>query len=278
MSIPNQSASCPLHLGTAEEFSRLREQLAHLGFVQENMEGHFRLRAISESQFEVQAEEADMPDTFRSLAALFLQGKSVESQQLRQTVGEATFDLLHTLGLIEPYGEGDRHVATVTMYATHGLYIVSDRWCGIDGQPFHPPADVVYPAVLGTTRGFLAMIPASPCERFLELCCGTGIAAFLAARKGAKQAFAFDIAARSAHFAEFNRRLNGLDNVTIGQGDLYAPAAKRTFDRIVAHPPYVPVLEPKYVFYDGGEDGEQVTRRIIQELPAYLRSAACWCA
>jgi len=156
------------------------------------------------------------------------------------------------------------------MYATHGLYIVSDRWCGVDGQPFQPPVDVVYPAILGTTRGFLSMIPAAPCERFLELCCGTGIAALLAARNGAKHAYAFDIAARSVHFAEFNRRLNELENVTIGQGDLYSLAAGRTFDRVVAHPPYVPVLEPKYVFYDGGQDGEQITRRIIQELPAYL--------
>jgi len=30
-----------------------------------------------------------------------------------------------------------------TLYATHGLYIVSDRWCGVDGQPFQPSADVV---------------------------------------------------------------------------------------------------------------------------------------
>lgn len=90
------------------------------------------------------------------------------------------------------------------------------------------------------------MIPASPCERFLELCCGTGIAALLAARNGAKHAYAFDIAARSVPFAEFNRRLNGLESVTIREGDLYSPSAGERFDRIVAHPPYVPVLQPKY--------------------------------
>jgi SAM-dependent methyltransferase len=267
---PELIAPYPIRLGTKEEFRRLREELLRLGFVQENMEGHFHLRHISEAQFEVHAKGSEVSNSFQVLAALFLQGKSVEGQALRQAIGDATFDLLQTLGLVEPYGQGERYIATVTMYATNGLYIVSDRWCGIDGQPFQPPADVVYPAVLGTTRGFLAMIPSSPCERFLEVCCGTGIAAFLAARNGAKRAYAFDIAARSAHFAEFNRRLNDLDNVTIGRGDLYAPAAGNTFDRIVAHPPYVPVLGPKYVFYDGGEDGEQITRRVIQELPAYL--------
>src|SRR5271165_2175616 len=260
----------PIRLGTREEFHSLREELPRLGFVQENMEGHFQLRHISEAQFEVHAKGAAASSAFGVLAALFLQGKSVDSEELRQAVGERVFILLNSLGLIERYGPANRHVATVVMYATHGLYIVSDRWCGIDGQPFQPAVDVVYPAVLGTTRGFLAMIPASPCERFLELCCGTGIAAFLAARNGAKQAHAFDIAARSVHFAEFNRRLNELENVTVGEGDLYSPAAGSKFDRIVAHPPYVPVLEPKYVFYDGGQDGEHITRRIVQELPEYL--------
>jgi SAM-dependent methyltransferase len=267
---PQESNVYPIHLGTPEEFHSLREELPRLGFVQENMEGHFHLRHISEAEFEVQARGAAAPSAFGTLAALFLQGKSVEAEGVRQAVGDRTFTLLNSLGLIQQHESSGRCIATVAMYATHGLYIVSDRWCGVDGQLFQPPADVVYPAILGTTRGFLTMIPASPCERFLELCCGTGIAAFLAARNGARQAYAFDIAARSVHFAEFNRRLNELENVTISVGDLYSPAAGWTFDRIVAHPPYVPVLEPKYVFYDGGQDGEHITRRIIQELPAHL--------
>ena len=269
-SSPQESNVYPIRLGTPEEFHSLREELPRLGFVQENMEGHFHLRHIAEAEFDVQAKGVEASAAFGTLAALFLQGKTVESERVRQAVGDRTFALLSSLGLIEQPGSSRRCIATVAMYATHGLYIVSDRWCGVDGQPFQPPVDVVYPAILGTTRGFLTMIPASPCERFLEICCGTGIAAFLAARNGAKHAYAFDIAARSVHFAEFNRRLNELENVTTGEGDLYLPAAGRTFDRIVAHPPYVPVLEPKYVFYDGGQDGEHITRRIIQELPAYL--------
>ena len=32
-----------------------------------------------------------------------------------------------------------------------------------------------------------------------------------------------------------------------------------------------PVLESKWIFFDGGDDGEQVTRRIIEESPRYLR-------
>jgi hypothetical protein len=71
--------------------------------------------------------------------------------------------------------------------------------------------------------------------------------------------------------AEFNRLLNGLDNVTMVEGDLYECLGDLTFDRIVAHPPYMPVLNRAQIFYDGGSDGEQVTRRIVMGLPRYLR-------
>jgi methylase of polypeptide subunit release factors len=73
---------------------------------------------------------------------------------------------------------------------------------------------------------------------------GTGIAALVAAQKDAAHAWAFDITARATHFAEFNRRLNAIPNVTAAEGDLYAPAGGQTFDRIVAHPPYLPVYRP----------------------------------
>jgi SAM-dependent methyltransferase len=86
----------------------------------------------------------------------------------------------------------------------------------------------------------------------------------------ADEAHAFDISPRSTHFAEFNRRLNGINNVVIKQGDLYEPADGMLFDRIIAHPPYVPVLRPKWVFHDGGTDGEAILKRVIEEAPRYL--------
>ena len=259
----------PIRFGTEQQFSRLCELLSQAGYVQENMEGHFQLRHVGEAEFEVQPRTSEKSPSFAVLAGLFLQGKSFDRNEVQASLGQELVDLLASLGLIEEF-QTARYAATVAMYATNGLYVVSDRWCGVDGQPFQPPADVVYPAILGTTRGFLATIPSTPCKSFLELCAGTGIAALLAARSGAEHAWAFDIADRSVHFAEFNRRLNGISNVTNAQGDLYAPAKELKFERIVAHPPYVPVLEAKYVFYDGGQDGEQITRRMVQGLPNYL--------
>ncbi len=84
------------------------------------------------------------------------------------------------------------------------------------------------------------------------------------------QSFAFDVSERCCAFTEFSRRLNGIENLTVKRGDLYAPAGNRTFDRILAHPPYVPSLRTTQLFRDGGEDGERLTRRVVEGLPNYL--------
>ena len=85
-----------------------------------------------------------------------------------------------------------------------------------------------------------------------------------------------DITERSTQAAEFNRLLNGFDNVTVMKGDCYEGLEDIQFDRIVAHPPYMPVAQPAQIFYDGGQDGEQVTRRIVEGLPRYLRPGGCF--
>ncbi len=54
------------------------------------------------------------------------------------------------------------------------------------------------------------------------------------------------------------------------QGNLYEPVGDMTFDRIVAHPPYVPALEAGAIYADGGADGEFITRAIVEGLPRYL--------
>src|SRR5207245_1035784 len=152
-----------------------------------------------------------------------------------------------------------------------GLYIVSDRSRPEEGVEGQPPEDFVYPAIVPNTELLLELAPCQPCDAFLDLCSGTAIAALVAAKSGARQAWAFDITGRSTHFAEFNRRLNGIANMTPATGDLYEPAGDLTFDRIVAHPPYVPVYRPQLIFDSGGHDGEQIVRRIIEGLPRYLR-------
>jgi SAM-dependent methyltransferase len=178
---------------------------------------------------------------------------------------------LWDLGMLEADAAVPGRVfSPVCLYPVRQLYIASDRWTSPDGGTFSPPADIVYPAITRNTHRFLAMLPAEPCDRLLDLCSGTGVAALVAASSNARRAWALDIAARSARFAEFNRLLNGIANAVALEGDLYAPVAGMTFDRILAHPPYLPASSTRWIFQDAGVQGEEITRRIVEGLPQHL--------
>jgi len=168
-------------------------------------------------------------------------------------------------------GAHTKMCATVALYPVGRLFIISDRWTLPQGSVRELPEDFVFAAITPNTSQFIATLPKEPCDTLLDLCSGTGVAALDAVRRGCRTIWAVDITGRSTEMAQFNRLLNELNNVTIMQGDLYEHLDDLTFDRIVAHPPYMPVLSRAQAFYDGGVDGEQVTRRIVVGLPRYLR-------
>jgi SAM-dependent methyltransferase len=164
----------------------------------------------------------------------------------------------------------------VVLYPVGPIFIVSDRWVIPEGRDSKVPDDFVYPAITPNTVEFMATMPVTPCDTFLELCSGAGAMALLAASAYAKNTWAIDISERSTQMAEFNRLLNRLDNVTVLKGNLYEGVEGLQFDRIVAHPPYMPVLRPAQIFYDGGADGEQITRRCVEALPGFLKPGGCF--
>jgi SAM-dependent methyltransferase len=232
----------PIRLGTDAEFAALRQALEACGFTETGIK--------------------QAADPVRLMVDLFIEGRPLDPS----AASHLPMRELEALGLVSTSPE--KIVGTVMLYPVRGLYIVSDRDSTMDGPRID---DVVYPANGPNTEIFLDYLPPGPCDAFLDLCAGTGVAAFVAARAVAKHAWALDITARATHFAEFTRRLNDIPNVTPAEGDLYEPAGEQTFDRIVAHPPYLPVYRPHFVFDSGGQDGEQIVRRIIEGLPKYLR-------
>ena len=221
----------------------------------------------------------ELGDALDLLIRLFLDVQLVERGSIEALLSPAECGLLEQLGLLTDVGNGRAH-ASLLLYPTESIWIASD----LNADPTDAPTavlreDAVYPAITRNTRHFLTTLPSTPCDRFLDLCAGTGIAALLAARD-VGQAWAADITKRATRFARFNAVLNGIENCTAVQGDLYGAVAGARFDRIVAHPPYMPALEQKYIYRDGGEDGEQITRGIVAGLPAHLApggSLHCTC-
>lgn len=277
----------PLRFLDADAFARLRGLLTRSGFTEAGVCAHAGIDSIFAFTMRQHAGagEAPVERPLDLLVRLFMDSDAVGAHLIDDLLGGEARPLLESFGLIEPHPDDDSlRVATVLLYPTPGPWIASDRSVPIHDTRRDPEpkleADSVYPALTSSARIFLGALPSGPVGDYLELCAGTGIAALMGAAAGAERVWAVDITHRSTVFADFNARLNGFDNVRALEGDLWAPLEGRTFDTIVAHPPYVPAAEPEYIYRDGGDDGEQISRAIIEGLPRHLAAGGlfqCTC-
>ena len=105
----------------------------------------------------------------------------------------------------------------------------------------------------------------------LDLCAGSAIQSMIAAQT-CDYAKAVEINPKAARVANFNIRFNNMsDRVSVENISLedFAKKDNDTYDLITFNPPLLPVPEPLFYPFvgDGGEDGLDVTRRILR---AYL--------
>lgn len=260
----------PVRIGTAQQFARVKESFAAAGFWDERL--HIPDEEDANEFFPPYSDDNVVPagvSPAEFLTGLFLRGAVSSQEDLARVAGREAAGDMAELGMIRRIESRPGMVhATVRVRPMFGLHVISDLWAGHNETA--GAADIVYPPDIGNTARYLSFIPMHKCGRFLEACGGSGVAALIAAGRFADQAYSFDITERSTRFAEFSGRLNGLDNFHVGCGDLYDPAGEQRFDRIVAHPPYVPVLQPTWIYHGGGVDGESVTRRLVEGLPERL--------
>src|SRR2546421_4646085 len=262
----------PIRMGAAEEFAGVARTLKAASFDEETICRTFKLEDMSDvgSITPDDVERADVSPQLRLLTRLFLLQALAPRADIEGVFDQSTIDSFLSLGLLGTGEFGnDEFYARVLLYPVAGFTVASDRHSLPDGSDFEPPPDVVFPAIFGGTLQFLRLLPRKWEGAALDLCSGTGVGAFLLSRSG-KLAVSADITERAAAFARFNCALNGLENVEVARGDLYEAVKGRTFGCIVAHPPYVPSLETKAIWRDGGVTGEALVRRIIERLPEYL--------
>jgi SAM-dependent methyltransferase len=276
--IPARSERAIMHcpeMGTPEQFSALREHLTQCGFNQEGVCVRLGLESPDELDLSTLSNHPPVKrkasDSLDALIVLFILGEFLPTAEAVSFFPGAIWDVLVQTGLVSlDAADADRCFGTVALYPIRDLFIASDRWNNPDRSPRQSFADIVYPSMTRGAREFLGFTSFESCDGFLEICAGTAAGALLASRKSS-QVWATDIAERSVRFAKFNAALNDIQNVTIAQGDLFQPVEGLNFERIAAHPPYMPVLRPAEIYYAGGEDGEEITRRIFAELPGFLR-------
>lgn len=158
------------------------------------------------------------------------------------------------------------------------------------------------PAEKGDTPVGEDVEPAAPAEppvlvepgcRVLEIGTGTGcIALSIASERPGTRVVATDLSPQAVVLATRNRDALGLEHaVTVVEGDLVSavdPELMGTFSVLVSNPPYipsavVPTLPQEVIGYepglalDGGEDGLDVFRRILELAPGALAPGGMLC-
>ncbi|WP_052847222.1 HemK2/MTQ2 family protein methyltransferase [Streptomyces avicenniae] len=118
--------------------------------------------------------------------------------------------------------------------------------------------------------------PLTAGARVLDVGTGSGALALAAARLGSARVTAVDASRRAVMTARLNALL-ARRRVRVHRGDLFAPVTGRTFDLVLANPPYVPSPHPRLprrgpaLAWDAGRDGRAILDRLCHSVPPLLR-------
>ncbi|MEZ4393333.1 MAG: methyltransferase [Polyangiales bacterium] len=200
-------------------------------------------------------------DAGATLARLFAFDDAVPAEALRAALPDELVEALSDAGVLAREGDRIRARYLLTPMEDGPLVLSDPLWAG----------DA---AVMGTSAGtaFVARTIPRPFDgSLLDVGCGAGSLALVAAMRGARRVLGVDINPRAVELARFNAALNGVA-AEFRAGDLTAPAAGERFDRVVAQPPFVarPAGVGEITFLHGGTYGDELALRLLGECPGAL--------
>jgi len=195
---------------------------------------------------------------------LFVSRESLPEPVVRDLLGPGLLATCRDAGLLV---EADGLLASpYRLDLVNGLYLFAD-------QRTTAP-DSVMPVGESTQLLVQASYPQGDVEEALDLGCGNGVIALLLAG-GARRVVATDANPRAVALARFNAALNGIANVELLEGDLWAPLDGRRFDLVVSQPPFhacPPGVEPVR-FLHGGARGDELALRVLSGMAPHLSRA-----
>ncbi|MCS7026480.1 MAG: methyltransferase [Bryobacteraceae bacterium] len=254
--------------GPLEAFSSIREFLAQSGYSEEFLLDHFQVPGLHAFLNPVGAVREYLHSRYQGkglpllLARLFLGGYALERAALEASLPRPVLQSLEQVGLLE---RDDRGLwrSPCLLYPIGDLWIAADFAGRMEGAGYKGK-DFCMTGVEEICRDFIDSFPRRPCQRFLDMGTGSGLAAIIGSLE-AREAYGVDITARAIQYARFNGLLNARSNVHFLQGDMFEPVRGLEFDRIVCNPPFEPPLKQGMIYSVGGADGEALIARLIEQ-------------
>jgi hypothetical protein len=205
-----------------------------------------------------------------TLIRLFIIGVEVPAQSAEAAVSPMTVARWVELGLLRPQGAG---VAATTQLRCFQDLVVASDW----PRPF-PGGGLAPDFVMGISTSTLSLASLTirhPYRRTLDLGTGSGFHALVAAGHSGS-VIATDRNGRAVEFAAFNAALNGMANVEVRAGDLFAPVDGEAFDLIVSNPPFIISPDFKHLFLSTELKGDELCQRLARDAPRFLTEGG-WC-
>ncbi|MDB5487521.1 MAG: Ribosomal protein N(5)-glutamine methyltransferase [Reyranella sp.] len=233
-------------------------------------------------------------DFFHFAVARFRAARLAYGHGTTNAVDEAAFMVLEALRLpihrIDPWldlvpTEPEKARLITLIEARVGLrmpapYLLEAAY--MQGVRFHIDRRALIPrSFIGDLLAGGALPTAKP-RRILDLCCGSGCLAILAALAFPRAKIdAVDLSAGALALARRNVATHRLgDRIALHRGDLFKPLQDQRYDLIISNPPYVDAggmekLPPEFrheprMALAAGDDGLDLVHRILTEAPKHL--------
>jgi hypothetical protein len=223
--------------------------------------------ALTTSPIDVplQARRLEGVEPLGTLVKLFILELPVGVEAARRALSTVPLERLEEAGLIAR--SAGRVRALVRIVPHDEVLVAGDRY-GHDGDRPDHVAGVQPPSL---TLSHLTV--RRPVEKAVDVGTGNGIQAILTSPHS-EHVVATDLNRRALDFAVFNLALNEVGNVELREGSFFEPVAGSRFGLLTCNPPYVISPEAAFLFRDSGQEGDSVSRSVVESAPSVLEEGA----
>ncbi len=207
-------------------------------------------------------ERTSEPSPGNSLIRLFWLGLEQSREAVAKLIPEDVLTILLESGLVK--AAGPAIVPQVAFWPLSKFLLAADHHSAFEKAR----RDLVLWPNPSTNTLWRHVIPGRSAAT-LDLGTGCGVIGLLAAANS-DTVVASDLNPRAIEFARFNATLNGVANMETVVGDCFEPVGGRTFDLILANPPFFITPRNDFLFCQNPLELDGLCRRLVKEAPAHL--------